>query len=150
MKLARLNFPDVHYVAANMRDWDRREIFATRWVDDPSDFAKEVLSYGEFGWVAGGDSPIACFGARALWPGVWIAWMFATDDLPKIGLSLSRFVRNNIIPTLRQVGAHRIHAYSMAGHDDAHRWLRFLGAEIEAEHRAFGRNGEDFLVFAMR
>ena len=152
MELARLNRADVLRVADNMREWDRKEIYATLWTDDAAEFTEYVMATaGEFSWVGGLDGvPIACFGARNSWPGVWTAWMFATDDLPKIGLGLSRFVRNNIIPTLRKSGSHRMHAYSMEGHVDAHNWLRLLGADIECTHHGFGRGGEDFHVFVLR
>ncbi|CUW38786.1 protein of unknown function [Magnetospirillum sp. XM-1] len=151
MNLAELNYADVLRVAANMREWDKKEIYATMWSDDPMDLAeKTMVTAGAFSWIAGTDRPIACFGAVNPWPGVWTAWMFATDELPKVGLGLSRFVRNNIIPTLRKSGSHRIHAYSMVGHTDAHDWLHLLGAEIETTHRGFGRNGEDFHVFVVR
>lgn len=151
MKLVDLNFPDVFHVVSNMREWDRREIFATEWLDDPADYARTVCKYGSFAWVAGDSEPIAVIGARAMWPGVWAPWMFATDAFPRISIGLTRFVRNNMIPSLRQTGAHRAHCLSMVGHEQAHRWLRLLGAEPEGDPLiGWGRNREDFQVFVWR
>lgn len=151
MKLVDINFPDVCYITERMREWDRREIFALLWNDDPKAFADAVCKLGSFAWVAGDTEPIAVVGARAVWPGVWMPFMFATEAFPRISIGLTRFVRNNMIPALRETGAHRAHCYSLVGHDQAHRWLRLLGAQPEgAPVKGFGRNKEDFQVFVWR
>lgn len=151
MNLAKANLLDVLYVARNMREWDRREIFATRWNDDPDALTVEIVSRcGPCWWVAGTERAIAVIGATEIWPGVWSAGMFATDEFPKIGLSLTRWVRKSMIPLLRSEGMHRAECRSMAGHEVAHRWLALLGAEMESRVPNYGKGGEDFFTFAWR
>ena len=149
MNLRKLNLLDVAYVCARLRDADRREIFATRRTDEPDALAVEIIRYwGPIGWVAThNDRPVALVGATETWPGVWSAWMMATDEFPMVARRVTRFVKRVMIPGLVDLGAHRCEARSIDGHTEAHRWLRVLGATEEARLRRYGRNGEDFLVF---
>lgn len=148
MKLAKINAPDLLYVADNMRDWDKREIYATRWTDDPSSLADAILAGGEFGWVAGDERPIAAFGAIPVWPGVWSVWMFATDEWPKVALGVTRFIKKVMIPAIRETGAHRAECRSHSDHLEAQRWLECLGAHKESEIPNFGREGETFYLYS--
>jgi RimJ/RimL family protein N-acetyltransferase len=137
-------------VARNMREWDKREIYATRFTDDPELLAKEVEFMGkEVGWVAGlGDQPIAAFGCFLMWPGVWSMWLFATDDFGRIGISMTKLIVRSIVPMLFEGGAHRLEARSMDGHVDAQRWLEVIGARREGGPlKGYGRAGQDFHVY---
>jgi hypothetical protein len=147
MRLAKLNEPDLLYVADNMREWDRREVFATRWDDDPAALTSAILAGGEFGWVAGNDLPVAAFGAIPTWQGNWQVWMFATDDWKDVAFDVTRFIRRIMIPSLEQCGCHRAECRSMEGHEEAHRWLETLGAYKESDLPHYGRNGEMFYLY---
>ena len=134
-------------VIANMREWDRREIFATLDGDD-ADLAEAVGGAGPVTWVAGkGDQPIAVFGCRPMWPGVWSMWFFATDEIDNIGLAVTKVIKNGIVPMLFAEGAHRLECRSMKGHTEAQRWLTVLGAKREGRLKAFGRGREDFYTY---
>ena len=140
-------------VAARMRLWDRREIFATRWDDDAERFAADLcrgFTHG-MGFVAGrGCLPIAVFGGIEAWPGLWQVIAFATDEFPLIGAAVTRFIQAEVLPNGIARGAHRAECKSLLGHSQAHRWLEVLGARREAEHPGFGRNGETFITYAWR
>jgi hypothetical protein len=144
-----INLIDVMHVVRNMRAEDAREVFANRRGEDPDALAMEIMrTWGPLGFVfhhAG--RPAAIVGATEMWPGVWCAWLLATDDFPHVALGLTKFVKRGMIPYLVENGAHRCEARSIDGHSQAHRWLRLLGASQEARLRRYGRNGEDFLVF---
>lgn len=149
MELRPVELGPVLYVVRNMRAADRDEIFALRSDADPDRLAVDVAQrWATVGQVAWDDGvPVAVVGATLLWPGVWMAWMFATDAWPKVGRGVTRFIRTSMIPGLVDRGAHRCEARSIISHTEAHRWLRSLGATEEARLRRYGRNGEDFLVF---
>jgi hypothetical protein len=95
MRLAYLNEADLLYVADNMRDIDKKEVYATRWDENPATLVDSILSNGRFGWVAGGEDgiPIAAFGAVPMWPGVWQVWMFATDRWPEVSVGVTKFIK---------------------------------------------------------
>jgi hypothetical protein len=138
----------VHHVAANMREWDRKEIFALRWDDDPRSVANDVLRVPGFSWVAfSGDVPAAVIGAAPAWPGVWSVFAFGTDDFSRVALALTKHVRRFMVPALKNQGAHRAQCHSIEGHEDAHRWLKLLGAHTEPMIRGFGRGRENFIPF---
>lgn len=137
-------------VVEGMREWDRREIFANRFDDDPMAMARDAVAMGkDVGWIAGlEDRPIAAFGCFLMWPGVWSMWLFATDEFRHIGISMTKLIVRSILPMLWEAGAHRLEARSMEGHHDAQRWLKVIGATQEATLKGYGKGGEDFHVFA--
>jgi hypothetical protein len=140
--------PDaVFHVAEHMREWDRREIFATRICDDPDLLARDFIDAGPVSWVAGLDEPIAAFGCLPMWRGVWSMSLFATDSFPRIATSVTKLIIKQIVPMLFEAGAHRLEARSMEGHEDAQRWMTVIGAHREGTQRGFGRDGEDFHTY---
>lgn len=141
-------YENIYEVAANMRAEDAREIFATRWSDDPHNLTNHCLPAEDFAWVFGDeDGPIAVVGAVPSWPQVWSVFMFATNRFAKIGLGLTRHVKRVMIPAMVDVGVHRASCYSIEGHDEAHRWLKVLGASIGHSCKFFGKGGETFHCF---
>lgn len=148
MTLDRLNANCLYSIIENMREADRREIFATRWSDDPHDLVRDAMACYEFGWIAYlDDRPVAAIGGVPIHPGVWSVWMFATDEFPKIKFSLTRFALRQMKPVLQDV-AHRVECRSIEGHEDAQNWLAFLGMKRESSIPKYGRNGELFHLYA--
>lgn len=147
LECARSQPEMMHDITARLREWDQREIFATRRDDSAIALAEDALDCGPISWIAGIERPIAAFGCAPMWHGVWSMWLFATDEFNRIGISVTRLVTRTIVPMMIDAGAHRLEARSMEGHTDAQRWLEVIGAKREATLRAFGRDGEDFHVY---
>jgi hypothetical protein len=148
MTLDRLNLADLTTIAENMRPWDRAEIFATRWNDSVDELARDAMSSYDFGWIASHEgTPVCAIGGIPIHPGVWSVWMFATPDFEKIRVSLTRFALRQIKPVLMDV-SRRVECRSMEGHQDAQKWLEFLGMSREAVLPQYGRNGETFLLYS--
>lgn len=150
MKIVKVNYDDLFYVANNMRQEDKEEIFATRWDDDPESMCLEIVNSPHISAYAntmGIDRPIAAIGAVPMWPGVWSVWMFATPEFHKIGKSMTKYVRDIMIPNLRKHG-HRAECRSHRNHKKAHRWLEMLGAKRESTLESFGKDKQDFFVYA--
>ena len=102
-------FMDLAYVATNMRDWDRREIFATLRVTQPVDFAELTMRVSDLAWIVYRDQePVIAFGAGEMWSGVWNVWAFGTDKFSKAGLTATRLMRRVIPEIMRERGIHRI------------------------------------------
>lgn len=152
MRLVKLGLLDALYICRNLRAADAREAWATRDDEDTDRLAMEIAQHwgpGSYCARATDGTPVALIGYTERWPGVWCCWMLATDRFPEVGKGLTRWVKRSMLPSLIERGAHRIEAYSIDGHDTAHRWLRFCGAVEEARLRRYGRNGEDYLVFSI-
>jgi hypothetical protein len=148
---------DITIVAANMREWDRREFEAsarTPAFAGASSMTEAALicHYGSIPWarVALVDGePVAAFGAAgsAYQPQLRLAWAFGTERFRRAVPAISREVES-WKPLLVAEGVHRIEARALVGHDLAGRWMRGLGARREAVLERYGIGGEDFELWA--
>jgi hypothetical protein len=149
MRVSSLHENPVRHIIQNMREWDRREIFATKFYGmEEEQLLEAVMGVGPVAWVAYNDlEPVATFGCAPMWPGMWSMWFFATDSLPKIGIGVTKLIVRDIVPMMWDGGARRLECRSMEGHVEAQRWLETIGARREATLKAYGREGEDFHVY---
>ncbi|MBN9347259.1 MAG: hypothetical protein J0I48_13835 [Devosia sp.] len=140
---------DVHWVALRMRDRDREEIFATQWTDDVVELVEAVRASGTFRWgVYIGSRPVAMIGAAPRWPRVWNAWAFGTDEWPRVVKTVTRHVRDFMIPGLHNAGAIRVDATALESHTDARRWLTALGATPGMPLANHGKDGQTFVTYS--
>lgn len=142
---------DIFTVASAMRDSDFREFSAFYAGPTKLDIAYQlVMKYGNRDdvIVASDGGPIAVGGLLQARPNVITLWMLATDDFPRIGLGLTRFLVKRMIPPLVDAGVHRIECASIEGYATAHTWIRALGLRQEAVMPGYGQNGETFIQFA--
>jgi hypothetical protein len=146
-----LNLPDVWAVARAMREADRREIFATRFDEDARLLAEDLLASDPVGAVitAADGTAVAALGGIEMWPGNWSLWMFATDRWPEVAKETTRFAKLVLWPALLRLGLKRGECRSALHHATAHRWLCFLGGEVEALYPAYGKGGETFVGFVI-
>lgn len=149
MNLTELNYDDLLFIATNMRDDDKKEIYATRWSNSPIDLARDGMQFSPWSYIVHLERPICAIGAAPMHPGVWAVWMFATDEFPLIGLSLTKWVKRAFMPSLRYFG-HRAECRSWSGHHSAHKWLENLGAIRESVLKDYGKNREDFYLYVWR
>lgn len=142
----------VAYVARNLRRADLREFRAFSAFDAEDDIAADLIRRFDnrqtiVAFMDDG-TPVAAGVAASLRPNVVSLGMFATDDFPVIAAALTKWVRRDLFPRLQAGGAHRIEAVSIEGHHQAHRWLTTLGLDRVATHEAWGKNRENFHVYA--
>jgi len=138
------------HVLAHMREWDRREVMAMRWEEEPAAIAAELVARPGVGWIGWrGPEPVVLMGAVPLCPGVWSVYMVATDSFSHLRFSATRHARQVMMPVLLAAGAHRAECLSLDGHEDAQRWLESLGAHREgAPQVGRGKNGETYHLYA--
>ena len=151
MTLRALDLPDVWAVARAMRDADRREIFATRFDEDALALAEDLIASDPVGAIvaAADGTAVAALGGIEMWPGMWSLWMFATDRWPEVAKETTRFAKSVLWPALLRLGLRRGECRSAVDHETAHRWLRFLGGDVEALYPAYGKGGETFIGFVI-
>lgn len=141
-------FEDMLYIAQNLRERDREELFATRYGDDPADLARDALMSGAFRWAAYLDGrPVAAIGAFPRWPNVWSAWAYGTDEWPQVVLTLTKHARRFMMPAIYRSGAIRMDAMALSTHHDARRWLASLGAKPETTLANWGKSGQTFVCY---
>jgi len=61
---------------------------------------------------------------------------------------MTRWSMGFVIPTLRNAGYHRGEAYVLAANTDSRRWVEMLGGEVESLLKGYGREREDYLLYA--
>lgn len=145
---------DLCFVAANLRDEDRREIFATALLASATEAA--LLSWHSSGpdwswtvWLD--DQPHAAFGVSygsPLQPHIRSAWAWGSNKFKRCAPAITRFCKREWPSRLIAEGVTRVEIRSIKDHDLAHRWLAALPARKEAEMPNYGVNGETFELWA--
>jgi len=138
------------HIVCHLRPRDRQEIFALRWDDDDKALIDAVLAYaGDMWkiWSCDGE-PVAVSGVVPVRPGVVIASAFGTAKWRTVLRPMTRWFQGFVIPVLKTSGYHRGEAYVLATNTDSRRWIELFGGEIEAFLKGYGRNREDFLLYA--
>lgn len=93
--------------------------------------------------------PAAAYGfsyAAPFDPEHWQAWAFGTDRFRRCVPTITRHLLS--IRPLLEKRCRRCQVVTHTEHDLSHQWLEALGAEREGLLRSYGRNGEDFYVYA--
>jgi hypothetical protein len=144
---------DICFVAANLRDQDRREIFATAVLESGSQAgAVSYLTSPNFCWTVWIDQqPVAAFGVSAAspyQPHIRYAWAYGTNKFKRAAPAITRFCLKEWPKRLIAEGATRVEIRSLADHDLAHKWLKSIRAHHEADMPNFGVNGETFQLWA--
>lgn len=138
------------HVAQNLREMDKREVFCGH-AQTPDKLATDAFTtrgYCDVAWVD--HRPVAVIGAQPLWPGLWQVWAWGTEEWPRVALTLTKHAVRVLKPLMLQHGGHRAQCHSHVLHTDAHRWLKFFGFTCEGLMQGYGREQEDFLLFAWR
>ena len=137
-------------VTTRLRDADRVEAQASGDLYDhmaAQELGWRIASLANCGAVVAIDGrPAALIAVALVRPWIGEAAMLATDDWPRVGLSTTRWVKRELMPTCRRMGLTRVECRVMAAHRVARRWLHALGATEETELPGWGRNGEPFLL----
>lgn len=153
MYFTKANLPDILYILDHLRAGDAHELRAATSVDEPAellDYYMSVIPHQAVFHVVSecrNSPPIAMIGVTTTSPGLGEAHMVATDDFPKVGLELTRWVRDFMMPHLGE-NFRRVECRAMKKNTRACQWLRYLKAREECELPDFGANGEVFIQFA--
>lgn len=153
--IERGNLRDITYVAANLREADRREILASADLECASQagWLSWLASGPHWCWTAQIDGqPVGAFGIgmnNPLLPHMRSAWAFGTDRFKRVVPAITRFARDEWPMMLESVGVWRVEIRSLGTHDIAQRWLEAIGARHEATLHGYGTGGEDFELWAL-
>jgi len=140
---------DVTFIAANMRDEDRREIRAVVNESDTVIGAMLFAASPGLAWTAWTDDAPACaFGVSRLYAGLGSGWAFGSKAMRKVMPAATRFALRTVKPLLIAEGFRRIEVRTAIDHDLSHRWLIALGFEPEGVAKDYGADGLDFVTFA--
>ncbi|WP_289035998.1 hypothetical protein [uncultured Roseibium sp.] len=144
---------DASYIAANMRPADIAEIGCLWERFDPRvlGVCAATHSVPGFAWSIRDNKgqPIAAYGmsyAAPFDPEHWQAWAFGTDRFRRVAPLMTRHLQS--IRDVIETNCRRLQVITHVEHDLSHEWLRKLGAKREGLLKAYGRNREDFEIYA--
>jgi hypothetical protein len=142
---------DVRWVIEHMREADRDEVYPLRLDDDPESIINEILGCPYFAWLFyQGRVAAGVLGAFPCSNDIWDVFMIATHHFGQVAYPMTEFIRHDMIPLLAATGVRRAQCMSLATHEQAHRWLAFLGAEPAETLSDYGRNGESYIRYVWR
>lgn len=144
---------EIRYVAHAMRERDFEEFRAVSPYDDRDNLAAALAeTYGGRDDIlvayTNENEPFAIGGAVMSRPNVASLLFFATPTFLAYRVAMTKFIKKQMFPVLREEGVHRIEAASLAGYPEVHAWLETLGMEKESEMPGYGKNGELFFMYA--
>jgi hypothetical protein len=139
---------DLSYVAANLRPEDDEELSCQ--LPNWNVFGLAAMSLRDHAYCVLIDgNPEAAVGAHRVsnHNGLWVAWSWGTRRMWRAVPTISRFVRDVMIPDIIEQGGWRCEAKAMAKNASAHRWLERMGATRRADLPGWGMNGETFVLY---
>jgi hypothetical protein len=152
VKITDLEWNALEYLAFNMREIDKQEIFGNLPSDNPLELAAMVYQatakngYGWLGWFNG--RPVAALGMFENFPGCWQVWSFGTQDYERVVAGFLHRFQQAIDAARGERGLHRIECRSIRIHSSAHKLLRVLGFKSEGVLEQYGRDRSDYFLFA--
>src|ERR1700742_2301053 len=88
-----MKYDDVLFVAQNMRDRDKRELFLSSGIDSPAEYAKHFINC-DFGFVAyHRNIPTTVCSFHKRFEGVYEVGLFGTKDFDKSYIKTTRTIR---------------------------------------------------------
>lgn len=139
---------DMSYVLYHLNPKDEEE---TACQIDPGlrrdHLAYMLLMSGDNFAVRIDGQPAAVFGTAPLNRATLSVWALGTDRMHKVLPAISRHLIDVHLPAKIAEGYRYMEARSLSTHEEAHRWLRWLGATVLGEPHPYGTAGETFLLF---
>lgn len=106
-----------------------------------------IVMQSRLGWVASIDGePAGIIQLGEIIDGTWRIGMFGTNRLPEVAVALAIKLKE-IVPQLFADGARYCEAHADALHDEAHRFLTFVGFRKRAILPGYGSHGADIALF---
>jgi len=136
-----------HYHVEPYREWHYLE--ATKGLYAWQDAHKTARLYGDRGpaWTLFlGDQILATAGVVVIHPGLGEAWAVLTDAGRAHPLRVVRAIARRLTAIIEAERLRRCQAHVVQAHAPAVRLLLLLGFAVETPLRAYGPNGEDFLM----
>lgn len=139
---------DASYVMANLRPLDVEEVMCQ--VPEGTkrhEIAYSLLMGGDTFAALIGDQPVAIFGTAPLNAACVSVWALGLPTVWRVVPAINRFLVDEHLPRLLDLGYRTMEARSLSNHHQAHRWITALGGVQHGGPFEFGRDRETFLLF---
>lgn len=150
--LTDITHQGITWICLNLRETDKREVFAIRPHDSAVYLAHEVHSLvinrgrGRIAWHNGRPAALAAFTEN--WAGNWEVWMFGTDDFKSVVVELVRWFRKEANDILTVCEGRRLQCDAQADNAEAIKLIEAMGGRAEGPPMvAYGKDGSSFQRF---
>lgn len=149
---AKIERADVAHIVKHLRLRDRMEIYGLRWNDSEDELVRDICVHAGPMWRLWQykGEPVAMNGVIPQRPGVVTAGAFGTEHWHHVVRAMTKWSRGWVIPSLQHSGYHRGEAVALASNRDGRRFIELLGGEIEAFLSRYGRQRENYILYAWR
>lgn len=140
----------VSHLVANLRERDREEV-AEYWYSTgqiEASIRMPHVALRRFDLATG--EPAAALWFDALTPKALIASMLATDAWPRVARAAYRYATREAPAMLTGLGYVRAECRTMAGHDDAIRFLERVGFTLDCRLPMYGAGGRSFAQYSWK
>ncbi len=149
--IVELSWERAIYVSTRMREDDLREVMASRWNNNPYDFAAECMRLPgvKMACIDSHGIPVAIGGIAVHLPKIGQAWLIGTDAIGQHGIEIAHTCKNLIRRLLSNGDLHRVQAFSASFHTQAHQWMKAIGLSEESRMPCYGKSKEEFVTFSI-
>lgn len=141
---------DTSWIAANMREIDKREIYPLMHEDSSLQLAWLQLQLSKRFAVNAfiNDEPVCAFGIAEYRPGIGELWAFGTSKIYGAMRAMTDHIRHEMAAKVfADESVWRLECRSSVEHKQAHAWIESIGLEYRCPLDNLGKNGEDYLLF---
>ena len=143
---------ETSWIAAHMRDIDKQELYCQVKEEKPTIIAYMQLNTSpRFSYTASiAGEPVMAFGLAEWQPGIAHLWAFGTKRMYGAIKKVTDFINNDIYgQVFADSSIHRVECRSISTHLSAHRWIEKIGLHFVTDLPCYGKNAEDFKLFAL-
>ena len=109
----------------------------------------ETMVVKNLSFTAVNNGKIICSGGiYPIWNGVGDAWFLGTNMIFDHPLKVTKIVKKYLNELMNLNSFHRVQAYVRHDWEDAQRWIKVLGMQVEGVVRKYSPDGRDHILFS--
>ena len=113
-----------------------------------SQFVDEVV-VKNLSFTAVNNGKIICSGGiYPIWHGVGDAWFIGSNIIYDYPITITKLVKKTLDELMDINNFHRVQAYVRHDWEDAQRWIKVLGMQVEGTARKYSTDGRNHILFA--
>lgn len=109
----------------------------------------ETMVVKNLSFTAVNNGKIICSGGiYPIWDGVGDAWFIGSSIIHDYPITVTKLVKKTLNELMNLNSFHRVQAYVRHDWEDAQRWIKVLGMQVEGVVRKYSPDGRDHILFS--
>lgn len=145
-RIRLIPFSPDHVEMFDLRPWDRKLLSAA---PDCAEFGAKYFERHGVGYTATVNGRwLGAAGVTKVVGGTWEAWAYVTNDWDKYRFQIHRLAKKIFDLHFSSPAVTRIQCQIDSTYPPAVRWAKALGFKVESTMKAYGPEGQNFLMMA--